>query len=37
MFFLSVSSFQMYTVKKVSDLPIPSRDVINQAIPGREQ
>jgi hypothetical protein len=25
-----------YTVKKVSDFPIPSRDVTNQTLPGRE-
>jgi len=26
-----------YTVKKDSDFPIPSRDVTNQTLPGREQ
>ncbi len=25
-----------YTVKKVSDFPIPSRDVTNQTLPGKE-
>ncbi len=25
-----------YTVKKVSDIPIPSRDVTYQTLPGRE-
>ncbi len=25
-----------YTVKKVSELPVPSRDVTNQTLPGRE-
>ncbi len=26
----------MYTVKKVSGFPVPSRDVTNQSLPGRE-
>jgi hypothetical protein len=26
----------MYTVKKVSGFPVPSRDVTNQTLPGRE-
>jgi hypothetical protein len=25
-----------YTVKKVNDFPVPSRDVTNQTLPGRE-
>jgi hypothetical protein len=27
---------RQYTVKKVSDFPVPSRDVTNQTLPGRE-
>jgi hypothetical protein len=27
---------KQYTVKKVSDFPVPSRDVTNQTFPGRE-
>ncbi len=27
----------IYTVKKVSDFPTPSRDVTNQTLPGREK
>ncbi len=27
----------MYTVKKVSRFPVPSRDVTNQSVPGREK
>ncbi len=26
----------LYTVKKISDFPVPSRDVIYQTLPGRE-
>ncbi len=26
-----------YTIKKVSDLPVPSRDVTNQTLPGRDK
>ncbi len=27
----------LYTVKKVSDFPVPSRDVTNQTLPGLEK
>ncbi len=27
---------ELYTVKKVSDFPVPTRDVTNQTLPGRE-
>ncbi len=30
------SVISIYTVKKVSDFPVPSRNVTNQGLPGRE-
>jgi hypothetical protein len=33
---LWISDLRTYTVKKVSDFPVPSRDVTNQTLPGRE-
>jgi hypothetical protein len=34
--FFPVTEFCPYTVKKVSHIPVPSQDVTNQALSGRE-
>jgi hypothetical protein len=33
---VEVAARYRYTVKKVSDFPVPSRDVINQTLTGKE-
>jgi hypothetical protein len=32
-----IYNFIIYTVKKVSHFPVPSRDVTDQTLPGREK
>jgi hypothetical protein len=35
MIFLITDKYELYTVKKVSDFPVPSRDVTNQTLRGQ--